>query len=193
MLPSHPLNSDSTQRVASNASSYASNLHSYMVSMSHQLCSIRAEVSHLERSMVPVDLLDLMDHGGGVNPSMWMLEAARVVKVMEEGVKGRRLVWERVRERLAKEDGEEGGEEEEEGNAIPVSPLAYLADSVDLLALTYHNVLVMLRDYGSQMISEGAVQDGRRIREEMEGGGGTKKRKREQREKEKTPAEREKE
>ena len=155
--------------------------------------------------MVPVDLLDLMDHGGGVNPSLWMLEAARVVKVMEEGVRGRRGVWEKVRERLANEDdqgrvqgqkgeGEEEGEEEGDGT-IKASPLAYLADSVDLLALTYHGVLVMLRDYGSQMISEGAVKDGRRIWEEMEGGGGGMKRKREeeQKEKEKTPEEREKE
>ena len=112
-----------------------------------------------------------------------MLEAARVVKVMEEGVKGRRTVWERVRERMGEDGGggsalpaDDSDSDSDSDDEIPISALAYLADSVDLLALAYHNVLVMLRDYGSQMISEGAVQDGRRIRGEMEGGG--KKRKR---------------
>ena len=64
-IPHNPRNNDSSEQVELNSQSYAKLLHQYLVTVSQQLCEIRAQTAYLPKIEVPVDLLDLMDHGGG--------------------------------------------------------------------------------------------------------------------------------
>ena len=87
-------------------------LQESMVKASRALVRVREAVTAEEERrvaagdqdfQVPVDVLDLFDHGGGVNPELWLVEVVNRVKIMNDGVRERKEGWNKVKKAI--EDG----------------------------------------------------------------------------------------